>query len=165
MPDPRSSKLAKQAFIGLHRIAYERLAEITAKSPDQVSAALKDSEILCDIAGELDYKPLEQTRHDDGRFSAYKRYFPAIPFAVIPKERDVTARRLDIQPFEIKFVRRDRGAGTDVTDEVAPLLGDRIVEFLAIVVNHSLGTQTLEIGSEQFQERARRLQRLQNRPG
>src|SRR5262249_38773343 len=70
------------------------------------------------------------------------------------------ARRLNIQPFEIKFVRRDHKAGTDVTDEVAPILGDRIVEFLAIVVNHSLGAQTLEIGSEQFQERARRLQQL-----
>lgn len=160
MPDPRRSKLATQAFVGLHRIAYDRLAVISVKSPDRVGAVLGDSSILCDIAGELEYKPLEQARHDDGRFSAYKRYFAAIPFAVIPKERDVTARRLNIQPFEIKFVRRDRGAGTDVTDEITRLLGDRIVEFLAIVVNHSLGTQTLEIGSEQFQERARRLQRL-----
>ena len=160
MPDPRGSKLATQAFIGLHRMAYERLGEISAKSPGQVNAALDSSKILCDIAGQLEYKPLEQARHDDGRFSAYKRYFPVIPFAVIPRERDVTARRLNVQPFEIKFVRRDRGSGTDVTDEVAPLLGYRVAEFLAIVVNHSLGAQTLEIGSEQFQERARRLQHL-----
>jgi hypothetical protein len=141
-------------------MAYERLAAISVKSPELVGVALDDSEILCDIAGELEYKPLEQARHDDGRFSVYKRYFAAIPFAVIAKEGDAISRRLNIQPFEVKFVRRDRGTGTDVTDEVTPILGDRTVEFLAIIVNHSLGTQTLEIGSEQFQERARRLQRL-----
>lgn len=159
-PDPRGSKLAKQTFIGLHRAGYDRLSDISLKSPDEVRTVVDETQVLCDLAGTLEYKPVNQARHDDGRFSPYKRYFSTIPFAVIARERDVVARRLGIQPFDVKFVRRDQGAGADVTDEVASLLGDRIVEFLAIVVNHSLGTQTLELGSEQFQERARRLQRL-----
>ena len=48
----------------------------------------------------------------------------------------------------------------DVTDQLRGILGDRIPELLAIVVNHSLGTQTLELTSVQFEERARRLQAL-----
>ena len=56
--------------------------------------------------------------------------------------------------------RRQSDTGRDVTDEVADLIADRIPELLAIVVHHSLGTQTLEPGSQQFEERATRLRNL-----
>jgi hypothetical protein len=161
-PDPTRSKLAKQAFVGIHRAAYERLAAIAINSPERAHAAIEAAQVLCDAGGGvLEYTSPTDARHDDGRFASFRRYFTgSIPFCVIARDREAVPRRLGIKPFDITFVRRDRGEGTDVTDEVASLVGDRVVEFLAIVVNHSLGTQTLELGSPQFQERARRLERL-----
>ncbi|MDQ6880228.1 MAG: hypothetical protein M3082_21495 [Candidatus Dormibacteraeota bacterium] len=160
-PDPARSGLAKQAFVGLHRLAYRRLADIALVSPGLARNVIGEIRVLCDIGNALDYKPAGESRHDDGRFAAYRRYFSGkIPFVIIARDQEVVAKRLGIAPFEVEFVRRDSGKGVDVTDEVTYLVADRAVEFLAIVVNHSLGTQTLELGSEQFHERSRRLLKL-----
>lgn len=159
-PDPRKGT-AKQAFVGIHRLAYNRLAEISSTRPEDVRKAVEATKILCDVGKALDYVAAADARHDDGRFSAYRRYFGGrVPFSVLARDRDGVARRLGIKPFEIVFTRAATEEGLDVTELVAELLGERIAEFLAIVVNHSVGTQTLEIGSEQFRERARRLRRL-----
>jgi hypothetical protein len=117
--------------------------------------------VLCDVGDALDYISPDVARHDDGRFAAYRRYFAGnIPFVQVPRDQEVVAKRLGIKPFEVEFVRRDAGPGVDVTEEVADLLGDRVAEFLAIVVHHSLGSQTLELDSAQFHDRSRRLLQL-----
>ncbi len=147
----------RQPLIGLHRLAYERLAE----HHDDVAAVLARTDVLCDLGDGLAYRPLGEARHDDGRFAAYVRHFVgAVPLAVIARDRASTADRLGITPFVVELARRGGGEGRDVTDEVRSLLGDRVAELLAIVVHHSLGSQTLEVTSSQFEARARRLQSL-----
>jgi hypothetical protein len=157
---PGSSSAARQAFIGLHRQAYERLGELAPADEDGATVLTRVG-VLCDLGDRLAYASPTDARHDDGRFAAYRRYFTGkIPFATLPRDRNQVAARLAVQPFVVSLERRPTEASRDVTDELADLLGDRIPELLAIVVHHSLGTQTLELGSQQFEERATRLQNL-----
>lgn len=111
------------------------------------------------------YRPRRELRHDDGRFAAYRRHFSAsVPFVVLARDKTAVANRLDLEPFVVSMTRRrSEEAGRDVTDEIADILTDRIPELLAIVVHHSLGTQTLELMSQTFEERARRLRSLRVR--
>jgi hypothetical protein len=157
---PGSSSGARQAFIGLHRLAYERLSELAPADEDAASVLTRVG-VLCDLGDRLAYSRPTEARHDDGRFAAYRRYFTGeLPFVTLPRDRNHVASRLDVPAFVVSLKRRPSETSRDVTDELADLLSDRIPELLAIVVHHSLGTQTLEPGSEQFEERATRLQNL-----
>src|SRR5699024_8749207 len=82
------------------------------------------------------------------------------PFIELAKEKISVARQLGIRPFEVVLQRRPSSDPEDVTDEIPELLADRIPEFLAILVHHVLAGQTLDPDSDDFQTRARRLQRL-----
>jgi len=159
--DPHSSSSARQAFIGLQRRAYERLNEVTSAESDQASKVLQQVGVLCELGDMLVYCEPTAVRHDDGRFVSYRRFFYGrIPFVVLPRDRGQVASRLGLAAFIVELVRRESAESRDVTDEVAELLGDRVPELLAILVHHSLGTQTLEPSSQQFEERARRLRNL-----
>lgn len=157
---PGSSGGARQAFIGLHRLAYERLSELALDDPDTTEVLARVG-VLCDLGDRLGYSSQTDARHDDGQFAAYRRYFAGkIPFATLPRDRNQVAVRLGLPAFVVSLNRRQSETSRDVTDELAGLLSDRIPELLAITVHHSLGTQTLEQGSQQFEERAKRLQNL-----
>lgn len=159
--DPTSSGSARQAFVSLHRLAYDRLGELIGDDTEAVAGALAITGLLCELGDGLVYRPPSEARHDDGRFSTYVRHFVGmVPFVVLARDHEVRAARLGIPPFVVRLDRRGHHDGEDVTDELRGLLADRIPELLAIVVNHSLGTQTLELTSLQFEERARRLQAL-----
>ena len=159
---PDSSSGARQAFIGLHRLAYERLHELAAGDPDALSGLLARVGVLCDLGDRLGYvSPPGDARHDDGRFAAYRRYFVGqVPFATLPRDRGPVATHLGIPTFGVSLERRLSKTSRDVTDELSELLGDRIPDLLAIVVHHSLGTQTLQLGSRDFEDRAKRLRNL-----
>lgn len=159
--DPVGSGSARQAFVGLHRLAYERLAELAGDDADEVAALLGDVGVLCEFGDGLVYRPPEEARHDDGRFSSYVRHFVGkVPLVVLPRDQDARAARIGVNPLLVHVTRRGGSDGEDVTDELRGMLADRIPELLAIVVHHGLGTQTLELSSVQFDERARRLQAL-----
>lgn len=159
--DPASSGSARQAFVGLHRLAYERMAELSNDAPEAVAEVFAEVGVLCDFGDGLVYRAPGEARHDDGRFSTYVRHFVGtVPFLVLPRDQEVRAARIGVPQFFVRLARRGGDDGEDVTDELRSLLADRIPELLAIVVNHSLGTQTLELSSLQFEERARRLQAL-----
>ena len=162
---PESSSTARQAFTGLHRLAYERLQAVFGDDGDAGAAVLAKVGVLCDLGDGLGYVDAPgAARHDDGRFASYRRYFTRqVPFAALPRDRDRVAAYLGIPPFTVALERRPGGESVDVTDDVADLLADRIPEVLAIVVHHSLGVQRLELGSPQFEERARRLRNLRVR--
>jgi len=159
---PSSSSGARQAFSGLHRLAYERLEELAATQHDAIAAAISGVGVLCDLGDSLGYvTPPENARHDDGEFASYRRYFAGrIPFLVLPRDRRTVAGRLGVPKFAVVEERRPTGQSRDVTDDLADLLADRVPELLAIVAHHSLGAQTLEPGSQQFEERAKRLRNL-----
>lgn len=158
---PNSSSSARQAFIGLHRLAYERLDEVTSAETGQASQVLERVGVLCELGETLLYCEPADVRHDDGHFVSYRRFFDGrVPFAVLARDRGPVASRLGLSAFVVELVRRESVETRDVTDEVADLLGDRVPELLAILVHHSLGTQTLEPSSQQFDERARRLSNL-----
>lgn len=107
------------------------------------------------------YRQPGEARHDDGRFSAYVRHFVgSIPFVVLPRDRESVASRLGIARFELQLTRRGEDEGRDVTDDVSGFHGDRIAELLSIMVHHSLGTQTLDSTSDEFEVRARRIRNL-----
>ena len=144
----------------MHRLIYERLADLSSEHGDDVAEVLAEAGLLCELGDGLVYRAPGEARHDDGRFSAYARHFVgAVPFVVLPRDHEVRAARLGVQPFVVRLARRGDD-GEDVTDDLRGLISDRIPELLAIVVNHSLGTQTLELSSLQFEERARRLQAM-----
>ena len=98
---PDSSSGARQAFIGLHRLAYERLEELAVDNPDAASGLLARVGVLCDMGDGLGYvSPPSDARHDDGRFAAYRRYFAGeVPFASLPRDRSQLAAGLGIPPF------------------------------------------------------------------
>ncbi len=157
--DPATSASARQAFVGLHRLAYERCADIAVAEAKGIDKMLAKVGVLCELGDQLVFRQPSEARHDDGRFSTYVRHFAGkVPFIVLPRDQDARASRLGIDPLQVSVTREGDDDGIDVTDQVHSMLADRIHEFLAIVVHHSLGTQTLEPDSERFKERARRLQ-------
>ena len=158
---PDSSSGARQAFAGLHRVAYERLEEFWESKPEAVGEAISRVGVLSDLGDALGHVSVGEARHDDGTFAFYRRYFTGrVPFVTLPRDRSVVAARLGIAPFTVVEERRPSAKSTDVTDELGDLLDDRIPELLAIVAHHSLGSQTVELGSQQFEERATRLRNL-----
>ncbi len=161
--DPMVSGSARQAFVGLHRLAYERLSEHS--TVQAVDAAVLEGDddvgVLCELGEDLVYRKPGEARHDDGRFATYTRHFVGdVPFAAVARDRGPTAKRLGIPEFRLRLSRRDKGEGQDVTDDVRDMHLDRIAELMAIVVHHSLGGQTLDETSGEFDTRARRLRNL-----
>jgi hypothetical protein len=158
-----ASGLSRQAYVGLHRHIYRRLAELQPDDPELVAAALGDVGVLCERGNELVHVAPGEARHDDGTHAAHLRHFPdEVARVVLPRDADTTARRLGIPRLQLRF-HRQGGDGRDVTAELEAVHHDRIPDLLAILVHHSLGAQTLEPTSGQFEERARRLQALQVR--
>ena len=155
------SSADRQALISLHRQIYERLAELAIDNIIEVMDVLSKTGVLCELGENLVYQKREEVFHDDGRYATYIRYFSGkIPLVILPRDREAVATRLRIQKLEVTFKRKGTDQGQDVTDELNYMLGDRIPELLAILVNHSLGTKTTDINSQPFEERARRLQAL-----
>ena len=151
---------SRQALIGLHRLAYERLAEFG----EQGAEILERVGVLCERRGDLEFRPPVESRHDDGRNSTYRRHFAAVvPFVALAREKGPVAKALRLLPFEVDLVRRGDDPGQDVTADLTEALANRIPEFLAILVHHSLGAQTLDPASEEFQRRFQRLQALRVR--
>lgn len=159
--DPRLSGSARQAFIGVHRQAYERLADLASDPQKGTHVETRPSEVLCELGDDLAYVPVAESLHDDGRYSSYVRHFVGrVPFFVLPRDQQTRAARLGVPPFIVDLARRGADEGVDVTQDLHALLSDRVAELLAIVVHHSLGTQTLDINSGQFETRATRLKGL-----
>ena len=159
--DPRASGNARQAFVGLHRLAYERLAELPKEA---AATVIEETGVLCEVGEKLEYRGTVEARHDDGSFATYVRHFVGrIPFTVIPRDRASVASHLGIPRFELTLERRGEDEGRDVTDDIREFLGDRVHELLSIMVHHSLGAQTLDAQSEQFEDRARRIRNLKIR--
>lgn len=151
---------SRQALIGLHRLAYERLAELGEPGVEILGRA----GVLCERRGDLEFRPPIEARHDDGRNSTYRRHFAAVvPFVVLARDKGQVAKALRLLPFEVDLVRRGDDPGQDVTADLADALTNRIPELLAILVHHSLGAQTLEPASDEFQRRFQRLQALRVR--
>ena len=156
---PGAGSSERQSFVGLHRLAYERLAEL--RRPEDRSDPLDGVGVLCELGEGLEYRRAAEAFHDDGDFASYRRYFSGrVPFVEIQPDRRVVARALGVPEFNVELTRREAQVETDVTSEVSELISDRVPELLAIVVHHSLGAQTLEPTSAEFELRARRLQRL-----
>lgn len=147
----------RRSFISLHTLLYELLAE----HPDSGTGILDERGVLCQLGGSTVYSTREQARHDDGTYSAYLRHFAhQVPLCVLPRDRGRTAKSLGIQSLRVDLRREGDAEGEDVTEELGWLLGDRRAELMAILVHHSLGTQTLTSGSEEFTRRSQRLARM-----
>lgn len=148
---------ARQVFVGLHRLAYGRLSELG----DIGRTLLEDMGVLCELDGSLVYRPPADARHDDDRFATYRRYFTTVlPFVVLARDKGAVARRLGLTPFEVVVRRQGADAGTDVTAEMSDAIAERLPELFAVLVHHSLGAQTLEPTSNEFETRSRRLRGL-----
>lgn len=156
--DPRTNSSARKAFLGLHRLAYERLDDIREEAPAEI---LERVGVLCDLGGELVHHAPAEARHDDGTHVTHRRYFEGlVPFVALARDKEAVAKRLGISRFDVELRRRPAAAERDVTDAVSDILAERIPELMSIVVHHSLGVQTLEPTSQDFEVRARRLKNL-----
>ncbi len=159
--DPKLPGSARQAFIGIHRQAYERLADLVPAMQEGVRTEMQQVEVLCELGDDLVYVPVEDALHDDGRYSSYVRHFVGrVPFFVLPRDQESRAAKLGVAPFVVDLERRGTDQGVDVTEDLHALLSDRVAELMTIVVRHSLGTQTLDANSGQFETRANRLKSL-----
>jgi hypothetical protein len=158
-PDRRAGSFESQALAGLHWRLYEQL---TKRDPRVVEAALKDVGILASIGRSLVYRPAEEVRHDDGTFSAYKRYFTGVvAFSVLPRDLGVVGDALGIPRFRLDLKRISGGRESPVTEQVRPFIHERAAEFLALQVFHPLGTQPLQLDSHAFTLRTERLRLLE----
>lgn len=148
----------RRSFVSLHTMIYERLADLS----DQAGkAVLNETGVLCSMGNALMFQSSTKARHDDGAYSSYVRHFvDHVPLAVIPRDRVRTATALGIRKLRINLRRDGDAAGLDVTDDLTGMLRDRLPQLLAILVHHSLGSQTLTLDSQEFRERAQRLKRL-----
>src|SRR5205823_12528309 len=100
-------------------------------------------------------------RHDDGMFSAYKRYFTGqVAFSILPRDLGPVGDAIGIPRFRLSLERVSGGQETTVTDNVRPFIHDRAAEFLALQVFHPLGTQALQLDSRAFTARTEKLRRL-----
>lgn len=152
-PGPMSGPTERQTFIRLHRRLYGRLA---AAGEDLTPAA-----VLAEDGTRLTYVAPGEARFDDGRHAGYRRHFQGeVAFAALAKDQESVAARFGIPKFRLQITRRAVGEARDVTDQVRPLLHDRLEEIMAVLVFHAVSGPTLELGSDAFRERARRLARL-----
>ena len=152
-PDPSQSASASQAFAGLHRRCYERLHDLqTGQRPDRV---------LCRRRGSLDYVDADIARHDDGGFVSLKHYFEGdVWFLELPQERSAVARSIGVEPFVVHLGREPGEEAEELTESMRVWFEPMVPTLMAVLAHHSLGAQTLEVGSSVFNDRARRLQRL-----
>jgi len=151
-PNPRTGTAERQAFIGLHRLIYSRLAAEPATEAPQLN------EVLAEDGPDLVYPVPAQCRHDDGRHAGYRRHFVGrVPFVALARDQEAVAAAFGIPRFALEVTRQQAGQERDVSDELRALIQDRIPEIMAILVFHALGGASLELGSEAFRERARRL--------
>ena len=163
LDDTDASGLSRQAYVGLHRHIYRRLAELQPDTPDAVADVVAAAGILCERGSVLEHLPPAQARHDDGTHTAHLRHLPdEVARAILSRDAEMVARRLGIPTLKLRFHRRGDD-GCDVTAELEATYHERIPELLAVLVHHSLGAQTLEPTSRQFEERARRLHNLRVR--
>lgn len=160
--DPRALGNARQAFVGLHRQAYERLSGLQDKT--LARGVLGRTGVLCEVGQKLEYRVPDEAWHDDGSYATYVRHFEGrVPFAVLQRDKTVAADHLGIPRFRLELNRRGEDEGRDVTDEVRGFVGDRAHELLSIMVHYSLGGQTLDPHGEEFELRARRISNLEVR--
>jgi hypothetical protein len=171
--DLSESGVARQAFVGLHRRIYRRLAELIRRAAelgpsDEDRTLLDDARrrlayigVLCERGRHLVYERPSDARHDDGTYTTHIRHFTdELSRIVLPRDAWDVAGPLGIPKLELTFCRTGDDSGVDVTDQLAELYHDRVPELLAILVHHSQGATTLEPTSHAFDERARRLQQL-----
>lgn len=148
----------RRSFVSLHTMIYERLAELPAEEGKDV---VEQTGVLCTVGSSLIFSTRAAAMHDDGTFSSYVRYFvDRVPLAVIARDRTRVSDRLGIGKLIINLGRDSEDEGVDVTDELTGMLAARLPELLAILVHHSLGSQTLTLDSEEFRDRAQRFKRL-----
>lgn len=157
--DRRATGIEGQAFAGLHREFYERLATLSTRAGD--AAPVDIGSVLAVRNRHLEFRAPIDCRHDDGRFAPLKGSFLSrVPFVVLNREQTTVARAISVPAFELVVTRRPSQSERDVTDQVRPLIQGHAAELLAIQAFHPLGAQPLELGSRAFRERAERLANL-----
>jgi hypothetical protein len=147
---------ARQSFLSLHRMIYERLV-ITEVLPD-------DFEVLCELGSDLVYRRRSQCRHDDGRFVGYtSRFGGRVAFVALARDKQAVAKALGVDPFVLSITRRGSELGEDITFDLHDELTDRIPEILALMVHYGSGSNTLDPTSQAFSRRANSLTKLRVR--
>lgn len=147
-----------RAFNYLHRSIYRRLADLedgegTAKD------VLDDVGVLCTSANRLHYRHPDDSRYDNGKFSEHLRYFRSeVPLVELARtdEDQARATRLGILDFELRF-SVEASDPVDVSERMWQELDEYLPELAVLLVHHRAGRVTMDVGSEQFTERTRRL--------
>lgn len=151
-----------RTLVGVHRLCYQRLHRV---DPDGAAAIATKVHVLSMSGPRMRWVPPTEARHDDGRHPVFKGLFSRgeVWFVVLKQDQTAIRGSLGVPPFEVKIHQHTEGEVRQVTDEVRPFVHDLAVEFLALLVFHSIGGPTLELDSEEFRLRARRLEALEVR--
>jgi hypothetical protein len=148
-----------RTLVGLHRLCYQYLHKVDPASADGIA---KRARILAASGPAMRWVAPSDARHDDGRHPVFKGLFSRgeVWFVVLKPDQISIRKSLGVPPFEVEIRKRIDGTIRDVTEAVRPFVHDLTVEFLSLLVFHSVGGPTLDLDSDEFRARARRLDAL-----
>ena len=150
----------RQAFVGLHRLLYGRLAR--SAEANRGPAIVDDVGVLAHDGAQLSFKPRDGLLYNDGTHSTFKRHFVGkVPFAPLNVGEDDIARALGLPFFEVECTMAPVETTESHTELVGDFIEERLPEVMALLTQLALGGRPLDIDSDQFRIRSQRLRDLE----
>jgi hypothetical protein len=161
LPVDMEAASARQAFLGLHRMLYVRLARTA--DDGAARSALDKTGVLARIGASLGYRVRASVVHDDGAFSQYRRYFIGkVPFGPLRIGEEDVARTLGLPAFVVTCRMSPVERQEPQTHVVADFLDEeRLAEVMSLLTHIALGGRPLDPDSVDFQRRSQRLRNLE----
>lgn len=162
---PRPPPSASTACSASYAIATATQRDRARCASAESWAALAPVKVLAASGPEMRWVSPEDARQDDGRNPVFKGLFSRgdVWFVVLKQDQTAIRTTLGVPAFEVKVHQHIEGDVQTVTDEARPFLHDLAPYFMALLVFHSVGGPTLELDSEEFRQRVRRLASLEVR--
>lgn len=145
-----------RTLVGLHRVCYQRLHRCAEGIAVDIA---KQTLVLAGSGPQLRWVTPEVARHDDGKHPVFKGLFSRgeVWFIVLKQDQTAIRNSLGVRPFEVTITKDVHGEIRDVTEMARPFVHDLAAEYLSLLIFHSVGGPTMELDSEEFRSRAKRL--------
>lgn len=150
--------VARQSFVGLHRLLYGHLARAGEETARAVAAR---QGVLAQTGRRLEYVEPASAFYLDRRSLFVEHFADSVPVSVITPDDDKIAATLGLRHYEVEVTLEPRAEERTVTFGVRPFLHDRAAALLALQIFQPLGGTGLELGNETFRRRVRRLHQLE----
>ena len=152
------SGVARQSFVGLHRMLY---AHLTRAGDESATAVAARQGVLAQRGRRLEFVEPGSAFYLDRRSVFVEHFADRVPICVLTADDDRVAASLGVRRYEVEVTLEPRAIERPVTPEVRAYLHDRAAALLALQVFQPLGGPGLELGSDTFRRRARRIDQLE----